>query len=75
MSSMVQKLAECDASKWKRVRDALAPKSDLSQDNLYLWRDHRIIRGDHMLIFMSPLTWNFVTKIHQTFTRTRREEV
>ena len=74
MSSMVQKLTECDASKWKRVRDVLAPKSDLSQDNLYLWPDHRIIRGDQNSIHVA-LTWNFVTKVQQTFTRTRREEV
>ena len=60
----------------KRVRDALAPKSAIPQENLYLWLDHRIIPGDQKSMFMlPPLTWNFVTKIQQTYTRTRREEI
>ena len=75
MSSMVQKLADAMLQSGN-VFVTLWPRSpDLSQDNLYLWPDHRIIRGDQMKIFMSRLTWNFVTKIQQTYTRTRREEV
>ena len=63
---------------WRRVHDALAPKSDIPHENLYLRLDHRIIRCDQKSdVYVAPyLEFRYTNKTNMhTHKNAKRYEL